>query len=88
MVHDALYEESKELTPGPLQPEVSIQFELPENEDWVNRISGTPVRYWELHIAAEAVGVDFESSWPLPVYAGRRKTAATPKRTPFPPVSA
>ncbi|MHC4940547.1 MAG: hypothetical protein ACYTHK_16530 [Planctomycetota bacterium] len=76
LVHDALYEESRDLTPGPLQPEVRIELDLPANDEWVNAISGTPVRYWELHLEAEVGGVDFEASWPLPVYAGRRKATA------------
>jgi hypothetical protein len=72
IVHDALYEETKELTPGPLQPEVRLEFELPDNEEWVNQISGTPVRYWELKLEADVPGVDFDASWPLPVYSGKR----------------
>ena len=77
IVSSALYEETKELTPGPLQPEVEIRFDLPANEEWVNDISGTPVRYWELFLEADVPGVDFDASWPLPVYAERGTRKAT-----------
>jgi len=76
IVHESLYENSQELEPGPLQAEVSIAFDLPDNDAWVNEISGTPVRYWELHLEADVPGVDFEASWPLPVYRGSRKATA------------
>jgi hypothetical protein len=74
IVHDALHEETKHFEPGTLQPEVRIQFELPANDEWVNQISGTPVRYWELLLESEVVGVDFEASWPVPVYSTARPT--------------
>jgi hypothetical protein len=76
IVHEALHEQVKELEPGPLQPEVDIEFELPADETLVTSVSGTPVRYWELQIEAEDPGVDFDASWPLPVYAGTRKAIA------------
>ncbi|MHC4848472.1 MAG: hypothetical protein ACYTEG_08460 [Planctomycetota bacterium] len=69
VVHEALHEQTKELTPGPMQPEVRIAFDLPANDEWVNQISGTPVRYWELLLESDVLGVDFEASWPVPVYA-------------------
>jgi len=74
IVHEALYEDAQELEPGALNPEVDIEFELPD--ELVNDISGTPIRYWELKIEADVPGVDFEASFPIPVYAGTRKATA------------
>ena len=73
IVHDVLYEETKELAPRMLEAEVRLEFALPDNDEWVNRISGTPVRYWELLLEADVPGVDFHVSWPLPVYLGDRE---------------
>ena len=62
-----------------VQPLIAIRrAELPANDEWVNQISGTPVRYWELLLESEVVGVDFEASWPLPVYSTARPS---PSRT-------
>jgi len=76
IVHRALHEQSRELEPGPLQAEVDIEFDLPADESLVTDISGTPVRYWELKLEAEEMGVDFDATWPLPVYAGTRNATA------------
>jgi len=43
-VYEALHEERREFTPGALDPEVRIRFDLPDGEQWSNDISGTPVR--------------------------------------------
>lgn len=50
--------------------EVEISFELPDSEEWVTRLSGKPVRYWELLVEADRPGVDFRTTFPLPVYRG------------------
>jgi hypothetical protein len=76
IVHEALYEKAQEYAPGALQAEVTITFDLPDDDEWVNDISGTPVRYWELLLEADVPGVDLEASWPLPVYLGSRKATA------------
>ena len=49
-------------------PEVEIEFELPENEEWVTGLSELPVRYWELVVESEQSGPDFRTTFPLPVY--------------------
>ena len=49
--------------------EVPFSFELPALEEWTTELSGKPVRYWELVVEAEAPGVDFRTTFPLPVYA-------------------
>ena len=50
-------------------PEVEIRFDLPDNDEWTTSLSGTPVRYWELVVESEQRGIDFRTTFPLPVYA-------------------
>jgi hypothetical protein len=49
-------------------PEVEVSFDLPDNEEWVTELSGAPVRYWELLVESQQPGVDFRTTFPLPVY--------------------
>jgi hypothetical protein len=64
-----LHRDERTLLPGTLEPEVAVAFDLPDEPDLANRLGEMPVRYWELAIDAEAPGVDFETSFVLPVYA-------------------
>lgn len=48
--------------------EIPLRFELPALEEWTTQLSGKPVRYWELVVEAAARGVDFRTTFPLPVY--------------------
>ena len=56
--------------------EVAIAFDLPDEPLWANRLGELPIRYWELAVDAEAPGVDFATSFVLPVYAARVPAAA------------
>ncbi|MEE9615068.1 MAG: hypothetical protein V3W31_09020 [Thermodesulfobacteriota bacterium] len=48
---------------------LGIEFDIPENPDWVNRLSADPgVRYWELVVEASVPGIDFRTTFPVPVY--------------------
>ena len=49
--------------------EVPISFDLPADPELANRLGEAPVRYWELVVEAEEPGVDFATSFVLPVYA-------------------
>ncbi len=60
--------------------EVPITFELPDNPEWVTRLTANPaVRYWELLIEAETPGLDLRTSFPLPVYACSRSQVIRPR---------
>lgn len=69
------YRETKKVEPARLETEVPVEFDLPDREEWVTELSGQPVRYWELLVEAEVPGVDFKTTFPLPVYADPRGTA-------------
>lgn len=63
------YNESKHLNPPEWLPAVEIVFDLPDNPAWVTRLSADPaVRYWELVVESEQPGIDFRTTFPLPVY--------------------
>ena len=49
-------------------PEVEINFDIPDESEWVTELSGTPVRYWELVVESARPGIDFRTTFPLPVY--------------------
>lgn len=71
LVVDSLWSEAHEWTPHRQDVEVALRFDLPDDEQLVNRLSRAPVRYWELVLEAEAAGVDFHATYLLPVYASR-----------------
>ena len=75
IVDDTLYEAEQSLDCSALDAEVSIAFDLPANDEWVNSIAAEPSYAWALEIKAEAPGVDFEESFLLPVYASERSKA-------------
>jgi len=49
-------------------PEIEIDFEIPDNPEWVTGLSSRPVRYWELLLESEQTGIDFRTTFPLPIY--------------------
>lgn len=68
----AVYEhfgEQKVLAGSEGAPEIEIDFQIPDNTEWVTALSGQPVRYWELVVESEQPGIDFKTTFPLPVYA-------------------
>ena len=75
-VIDEHYKEQRTLEPRPGDSEVDVAFDLPDNPEWVNAMSGKPVRYWELLVEAETPGIDFKTSFPVPVYAHAEEAAA------------
>ena len=68
-------EQRLEAAPG--CAEVEITFDLPDDPALVDSLGGPPLRYWELVIEASLPGVDFRTSFPLPVYAARRPVSET-----------
>ena len=66
---DTIYQREQRVECHALDPTVVIEFGLPAQLDWVNRISENPSFYWEMEISADVLGVDFEESYKLPVYA-------------------
>jgi len=62
------FDDQRELTAPPGHPEIEIVFEIPDNPEWVTELSAKPVRYWELLIESEQPGIDFKTTFPLPVY--------------------
>lgn len=63
-----LHGESKSFPASEHTAEVEIRFDVPDNPDWVTELSGTPVRYWELVVEAPRRGVDYRTTFPLPIY--------------------
>ena len=63
-----LWRAEKAVEPGTFAPEVTVAFDLPDDPELANRLDGTNVRYWELAVDAEAPGVDFSTTFVLPVY--------------------
>jgi hypothetical protein len=64
-----LYGESRLITLPGRTTELPLRFELPDEPEWTTRLTGdSSVRYWELHFEADQPGIDFETSFPLPVY--------------------
>ena len=48
---------------------VSLAFQLPEEPSWVNQLIADPsIRYWELVVKSRMPGVDFRTTFVLPVY--------------------
>lgn len=47
---------------------VELTFEIPDDGGLVTALSGKPVRYWELLVESPQPGVDFRTTFPLPVY--------------------
>ena len=52
-----------------LDGEIAIRFDLPApTEDLETQLSERPPRYWELMVTREVRGIDFESTFLVPVY--------------------
>jgi hypothetical protein len=64
-----LHRQERTLEVSALEPEVAVGFELPEEP--ANSLEEPPVRYWELLVEAEEPGVDFATTFVLPVYSAR-----------------
>lgn len=62
------YNEKKQLQWPGHAPQVEISFEIPNVDDWVTELSGQPVRYWELLVESEQPGIDYRTTFPLPIY--------------------
>ena len=73
-----LWRAEKTVEPGTFAPEVKVAFDLPDDPELANRLGETPIRYWELAVDAEAPGVDFSTTFVLPVYREPRTAMAAP----------
>lgn len=77
----ALYTETIDIDPPDGSTRVPLHFDLPDNLDWVTRLTARPnVQYWELHLESTQPGVDLEVDFPLPVYQGadRARSSVAP----------
>ncbi len=65
-----LYSEQKLIHTSPEIKNVLISFDIPEaGPVWHNQLNGTEsIYYWELEIEAEQQGIDYSTSFLLPVY--------------------
>lgn len=64
-----LYNEQKLIQASPKDRTIDITFALPDNSCWVNNLVGREsIRYWEIELESEQKGVDFSTSFLLPVY--------------------
>lgn len=72
------------LSPDLRSDEAVIEFELPDDAGLVTQLRADPaVRYWELVVDAHEPGIDFHTSFPLPVYPCEHgQVVAMPKRRP------
>jgi hypothetical protein len=75
LVRHALWQGTSEQVVGHSRAEaggaVPVEIEPPaDRADLTTAISGEPVRYWELELRVVRAGLDYEGSFPLPVYAG------------------
>jgi len=81
-VAESLYEDIAELAPGSMTSEVEIAFDLPDDPALTNDLGGPRVRYWELLLEADVEGIDFRTTFPLPVYARQAAASAQPSVAP------
>jgi hypothetical protein len=72
-----LHRDEKTLEPGALVSEVPVEFDLPDAPGLANRLDEVPIRYWELVVEAEEPGVDFATTFVLPVYSARAPARAS-----------
>lgn len=64
-----LYNEKRVIQTTPQNNRVAITFDLPDNSNWVNNLLGTEsIRYWEIELESQQKGVDYCTSFLLPVY--------------------
>lgn len=67
--HYELYIEQKKITSSTRIKQVPIQFDLPDTQEWRTRLQGyTAIRYWELDIKSDQPGIDFSTTFLLPIY--------------------
>jgi len=65
----AIWQEVRQLSVSPEDSWVPIRWQLPDNPEYVNQLEADPaVRYWELLVEANEPGVNFRTTFPLPVY--------------------
>lgn len=63
------WSETRRIKPDIRLPEVPIEFKLPENSRWTTNLTADPrVRYWELVVGSKGPGINFRTTFPLPVY--------------------
>ena len=66
-----LYHETRTLEGREVAPsgKLSLEWNLPDDLEFVSSLSQRPARFWELEVKADTPGVDYHSSFLLPVYA-------------------
>jgi hypothetical protein len=66
-----LYHESRTLKGGEaaFSGKLSLEWDLPGDPEFTSALSQRPARFWELEVKADTPGVDYHSSFLLPVYA-------------------
>lgn len=48
---------------------IEIEFDIPDDKEMVNSLIANPdVKYWELFIESDVVGIDFETTFLVPIY--------------------
>jgi hypothetical protein len=45
-----------------------LSFELPDNPEYETSLRNRPAKYWQLKVTAETPGIDYETSFLVPVY--------------------
>ena len=68
-----LYHESRTLSGREVvaSGKLSLEWDLPGDPELASTLSQRPARFWELEVKADTPGVDYHSSFLLPVYAHR-----------------
>jgi hypothetical protein len=64
--HEARTLKGREVAPS---GKLSLEWDLPGEPEFTSTLSQRPARFWELEVKADTPGVDYHSSFLLPVYS-------------------
>ena len=81
----AFWREVRQITLVPGAPSVPIRWQLPDKPEYVNQLEARPtVRYWELVVETNQWGLNFRTTFLLPVYPKTEITADAKINSPLP----
>ena len=67
-----IYAEEKKISTTPNYQygslQIPISFDLPTGDQYKTQLSERPAKYWELEVKAQTPGIDYKSSFLLPIY--------------------
>ncbi len=84
----AIWQEVRQVSVSPQDSWVPIRWQLPDNSEYVNQLEADPaVRYWELLVEANEPGVNFRTTFPLPVYPDSQLDTSARVSSPLAPLA-